>query len=187
MKEIARLRNLAKRNSLSRQQIEKKSKQIEERLLALPEFEKAKIVMAYYGVRNEVETKGIIQKALQAGKIVALPVTDFEKKTVVPILINSLEQLQKTQFGLVEPTSKKPVETTELDLIIVPGVAFDKSGCRIGRGKGFYDELLRKTSTEITLVGLCFEENLEERLPSESHDVKMDLIVTDKQVIRCKP
>ena len=76
--------------------------------------------------------------------------------------------------------------TGELDLVIVPGVAFDETGGRIGRGKGFYDALLRKTSTKVPLIGLCFEENLEKNIQCESHDVKMDIVVTDEQVIRCK-
>ena len=186
MKEIIRMENLSKRNSFSKQEIGKKSRQIEESLVSLPEFEKAKAVMAYYGVKNEVKTRSLIEKALKAGKKVALPTTNFEKKTITPIQITSLEQLE-TRQGLAEPTGKNAMKTSEFDLIIVPGVAFDKKGGRIGRGKGFYDELLRKTGTKVLLVGLCFEENLEESLPSESHDIKMDLIITDRQTIRCRP
>ena len=100
--------------------------------------------------------------------------------------ISSLEELHKTNKGLYEPKTQRPIMTSELDLVIVPGVAFDKTGSRIGRGKGFYDSLLRKTSTKVPLVGLCFEENLEKNIQCESHDVKMDIVVTEEQVIRCK-
>jgi 5-formyltetrahydrofolate cyclo-ligase len=186
MKEIARMQNLAKRNALSKEQVESKSKCIEERLAALPEFSSAKAVMLYYGVNNEVQTAGIIERALRGGKRVALPATNFEKRAMVPMEISGLEELQATKQGLLEPKTQRPVMTGELDLVILPGVAFDKSGGRLGRGRGFYDALLRKTSTKVPLIGLCFEENLEERLPCESHDVKMDIVVTEERAIRCR-
>ncbi len=186
MKEIIRLQNLAKRNSLSKKQVVKKSATIGKRLLHLPEFEKARTVMLYFGVNNEVETKDIIEEALLARKRVALPLSDFGRKKIAPKEISSLKELHKTKHGLFEPCARKEVKTSDLDLIVVPGIAFDKQGNRIGTGKGLYDSLLRRTSTRIPLVGLCFEENLHERLPSESHDVKMDIVVTDKQTVRCK-
>lgn len=186
MKEIVRMQNLSKRNSLSKQEVKKKSLLIEENLLRLPEFEKAESAMFYYGIDNEVETQNLIEKALQAGKKVFLPVTDFAKRKITPTEISSLESLQKTKKGLLEPKSGKEAKATDLDIIIVPGIAFDRQGSRIGTGRGFYDNLLRRVSTKIPLVGLCFEENLEESLPHESHDVKMDIVVTDKAVVRCK-
>lgn len=186
MKEIARMQNLAKRNALTKEQVESKSKCIEERLAVLPEFAKAKTVMLYYGINHEVETRGLIERALKAGKRVALPATNFEKNAMVPMEISSLEELYKTSRGLFEPKTQKPIMTSELDLVIVPGVAFDKAGGRIGRGKGFYDTLLKKTSTKVPLIGLCFEENLEKSIQCESHDIKMDIVVTDEQAIRCK-
>ena len=186
MKQIARMQNLAKRNSLSKKQVEEKSNAVQKLVEELPEFKKAKYIMLYYGVNNEVETKALIEEAISLGKRVVLHVTNFEKRAMVPREINSIEELAKTKQGLFEPKTQKPVETKEIDLIIIPGVAFDKNGSRIGRGMGFYDSLLRKTSTKIPLIGLCFEENLEEKIPIESHDVKMDIVVTDKKIIRCE-
>jgi len=186
MKEISRLQNLAKRNSLSKQQVERKSQAIQERFLDLPEFKNAQAIMLYFSIKNEAKTKGIIEKTLQLGKKVVLPVTNFENRKIVPTELGSLKELKKTRQGLFEPTGKNQVKTSELQLVVVPGIAFDTQGSRIGTGKGFYDSLLRRTTTKVPLVGLCFEENLEEALPKESHDVKMDIIVTDKKVIRCK-
>jgi len=183
MKQIARMRNLAKRNSLTKKEVGEKSLLIGEMFLALPEFKESKSVMFYFGVRNEPETKNIIEKALQMGKKVSLPVTNFEERKMKAVEISSAEGLRKTRIGLVEPSGGEEVKPEQLDLIVMPGVAFDRAGGRIGMGKGFYDSMLRK-STRVKLVGLCFEENLEERIPSESHDVKMNIIVTDKQVIR---
>ncbi len=184
MKDITRMRNLAKRNSLSKNEVEAKSRLIWEKLGALPEFQKAKTIMFYYSVNNEVQTKGLIEKAIKEGKVVALPATEFEKRKMIPAKIESVNDVEKTPQGLFEPKEKKEIKTKELDLIILPGVAFDRQGHRIGMGKGFYDSLLRKTSTKISLIGICFDENFEELIPIESHDVKMDIIVTDRQVVR---
>lgn len=184
MKEIARMRNLAKRNSLSKKEVKEKSRLIAQAFTELPEFAQAKTAMFYYGIENEPETREIIEKALEMGKKVSLPVTDFEKRTMKTIEISSTNELKENKFGLVEPVGEKKVEANSLDLIVMPGVAFDREGNRIGRGKGFYDSMLRKTNTGVILIGLCFEENLEENIPSQSHDVKMNIIVTDKEVIR---
>ena len=185
MKEIARLKNLSKRNSLTKKQVKQRSNEVQKLVEELPEFKNAKCIMLYYGVNNEVETRSLIEKALSLGKRIALPATNFEKRAMVAREINSLDELAETSQGLLEPKTQKPVEAKEIDLIIVPGVAFDKTCSRIGRGMGFYDSLLRKTSTKIPLIGLCFEENLEEKLPIESHDVKMNIVITDKKIIRC--
>jgi len=185
MKQIARMRNLERRNSLGRKKVEEKSGLIEEKLLVLQEFTKSEKAMLYFSVGNEVKTKGIIERALEEGKKVFLPVTDFGARKIEPVQISSLEELKKNKQGLFEPIGSKTIKASELNLIVVPGVAFDRQGNRIGTGKGFYDNMLRRVSRKVSLVGLCFEENLEERLPVESHDIKMDLIVTDKEIVRC--
>ncbi len=186
MKAILRLENLGRRNSLGKEQVHKKSLAVQELFLGLPEFAKAKSLLVYYGVNNEVKTQGIIEKALEQGKQVCLPITDFEKKKIELGKISSLTELEKTKQGLMEPKLFKEVKKEELDLVVLPGIAFDRQGNRIGQGLGFYDSLLRKASTRIKLVGLCFDENLEKGIPSESHDVKMDIVVTDKEAIRIK-
>jgi len=131
MKEITRLKNLSKRNSFSKKQVEEKSNAVQKLVKELPEFKKAKCIMLYYGVNNEVETKPLIEKALELGKRVALPATNFEKRAMVPREINSLKELTETKQGLYEPKTQKPIEVNEIDLIIIPGVAFDKNCSRI--------------------------------------------------------
>lgn len=185
MKHILRLQNLAKRNCLSAAQVLEKSRLIEERLLQLPEFRKAKTLMLYYGIDNEVQTQGLIEKALSLGKKVALPVTNFSKKEVRAIEIDSVSDTRQAESGLFEPTGKKEINAGEFGIIVLPGVAFDRQGNRIGRGGGYYDSLLRKTSTKVLLIGLCFEENIEEKIPAESHDVKMGIVITDRETIIC--
>ena len=117
MKEITRLKNLSKRNSFSKKQVEEKSNAVQKLVKELPEFKKAKCIMLYYGVNNEVETKPLIEKALELGKRVALPATNFEKRAMVPREINSLKELTETKQGLYEPKTKKPIEVNEIDQI----------------------------------------------------------------------
>jgi len=186
MKEIARMRNLARRNALTPKEVAEKSLRIKENFLGLPEFQDAESVMLFYGVKNEPETKSIIEKALSLGKLVSLPLTDFGKRQMKAIQVGAMEELRETRFGLVEPTGTRAVEPSSIGLIAMPGVAFDRQGNRVGWGKGFYDSMLRRTSTKVVLAGICFEENLEESLPCESHDVKMNIIVTDRRVVRCE-
>ena len=185
MKDLIRMQNLAKRNTLDKEQIKQKSSLIQEKLEQLPEYQEAKAILFYFGVKNEVQTGKMIKSTLEKGKKVFLPKTNFEKRTISIVQINSLENLVETKQGLFEPEGKE--ETVEtIDLIILPGVAFDLEGRRIGQGMGFYDSLLRKTKTNVPLVGLCFEENIEEEIPTESHDIEMNIIITDQKTTRCK-
>ena len=188
MKELARMRHAQKRNSLSKQQVAEKSGKVAEAFLQLPEVQKAKTMLLYVGVGNEVQTAALIERLLAQGKHVAVPLTDFKSKRIILSEIRGLHDLEEKGSGLLEPKKKpvKPLLAGELDLIVVPGIAFDMQGSRLGTGYGFYDKLLRRTSSKIPLVGFCFAENLEERLPAESHDVKMNIIITDKEVIRCR-
>jgi len=184
MKENARLQNLAKRNGFSEKELEEKSRLACTNVLSMPEFAKAKRAMLYYGVKSEVRTRQLIEQGLKEGKEIFLPATDFEKRKIFPVRISSLGDLKETANGLMEPVSGESLDSSGLGLIVVPGIAFDRQGNRIGSGRGFYDSLLRRTSTRVKLVGLCFSENFLERLPSESHDVKMDFVVTDRGIFR---
>ncbi len=188
MKQLLRLQHMQKRNSLTKRQLSEKSKRIADSFLQLPETRKAKMILLYVGVGSEVQTAGLIERLLQQGKRLVVPLTDFKKKQIKLSEIRGLHELEEKKFGLMEPRKEilREVKPSLLQLAVVPGIAFDTQGSRLGTGYGFYDKLLRKISTAVPLVGLCFEENLEERLPAESHDVKMNIIVTDKQVIRCK-
>lgn len=179
------MRHLQLRNSLSKREIERKSSAIMETLVSLPSFRESKAILCYVNFGNEAVTTGIIEKALQQGKTVCVPVASFKEKTIQISKINSLADLEKKETGLIEPKETVAFSLDEIDLIIVPGIAFDKDGYRVGYGGGFYDKLLRSAPRKTIAIGLCFEQNLEERLPKQSHDAKMNLVLTEKQVIQC--
>ncbi|MBN2066963.1 MAG: 5-formyltetrahydrofolate cyclo-ligase, partial [Candidatus Diapherotrites archaeon] len=152
--------------------------------LKLEQVQGAKTLLLYVGVKSEAQTLNLIEQLLKMGKTVAVPVTDFEKHDIKPVQITSTSSLKEGKAGLLEPKAIRAVETKAIDLIVVPGIAFDREGRRIGSGFGFYDKLLRKVSCKVPLVGFCFQENLVEMLPAESHDIKMDMVITDKELIR---
>ncbi len=186
MKDLVRMKHLQLRNSLSAQKIEKKSLSITEKLFSMPEFKQAKAVLFYASFGNEVSTKEMVEKGIQNGKQVCVPVTSFKDKTITVSKINSIEELEEKESGLIEPKETKSCPVGEIDVIIVPGIAFDAEGYRIGYGGGFYDRLLRKAPRKTIAIGLCFEQNIDKQLPKQSHDAKMDFVITEERVIKCE-
>ncbi|MEK6972685.1 MAG: 5-formyltetrahydrofolate cyclo-ligase [archaeon] len=183
-KKHLRRTKLAKRNALSEKAHKTKSRQIKQRLFSLQDFKKAKTIAFFYGIRKEVHTAHMIQDALNAGKRVLLPRCAYEKKEMHLLEIKSLNDLEKRKFGLMEPKGRcKKAGLKEIDLIIVPAVAFDLDGHRIGYGHGYYDRLLRRKECKAKIIGLCFELQLVKKLPIEKHDVAVDKIITEKRAI----
>jgi 5-formyltetrahydrofolate cyclo-ligase len=158
-----------------------------ERLVGLPEYKSAQTVMYYVDVRSEVRTRHYLKTALGHGKRIVVPycVVDEELET---FLLTDMNQLAVGMYKILEPRPelrsvpelKVPVE--ELDLIIVPGVAFDRVGGRLGHGKGYYDKLLEHARPATPLVALAFECQLFPEIPMQAHDIFMDKIVTESAV-----
>lgn len=183
-KKHLRKTKLAKRNALSEKVHKTKSRQIKQRLFSLQDFKKAKTIAFFYGIRKEVHTAHMIQDALNAGKRILLPRCAYDKKEMHLLEIKSLNDLEKRKFGLMEPKKRcKKVKLKEIDAIIMPAVAFDLDGHRLGYGHGYYDRLLKRKEGKAKLIGLCFELQLAKKLPIEKHDVAVDKIVTEKRAI----
>lgn len=184
-KEKIRRRILKLRNSLSPKERREKSKRIKEKLFTLFEFKTAKIVLLYAAKGSEVETKEIIQEALFSGEKVGLPITK-EKDLLFSQILN-YEELSPSTFGILEPKKKyRPLPLKRIDLVIVPGIAFDIKGNRIGFGRGFYDRFLSKIPKRILKIGLAFElQVISESFPRNRRDVALNKIITEKRVIDC--
>ena len=171
---------MAARDNMPPDERKAKSREIEERLFSLPEFRQAHTVMFFASFRSEVETHEMIRRALAEGKRVVLPkvkggelglfeIKDFDK------------EVSPGAWGIPEPHEFRPTKTDEVDLIVVPGAAFDAHGNRLGYGAGFYDKLL---STYKGMIGaLAFELQIVPNIPADSHDVPVKKIVTEKRVI----
>ncbi|MFB0526372.1 MAG: 5-formyltetrahydrofolate cyclo-ligase [bacterium] len=186
---------LKKRDNLSRDEIKSKSDKIENRLFALPEFQRAKIIMFYVSFRSEVETEKMIRNALKLEKKIAVPVVHGQK-IVASEIKNLEEELSKGSFGIREPKRefRRRVNQKEVDLIVVPGVVFDKRGGRLGYGRGYYDRFLKSKSITVTmdrshqcaLIGLAFDLQIAREIPLGEKDVKVDKIVTESRIIDCR-
>lgn len=183
MKDLLRMQNLQKRNSLCTRDLGEKSVAIKEKLFSLPEFQGAEKILFFVEIGNEVRTNPMILEALARGKIIAVPKSDFANRTMQAIQIDSLDVLEKTKIGLFEPKTGEEIPAMEIDLIIVPGVAFDAQGHRLGFGKGFFDKFLRGTRREACKIALSFECNIEESVPYASHDALMNKIITEERII----
>ncbi len=149
--------------------------QLEESLL----FQQTSCIALYYALPGEVETESLLEKWYQQKKLV-LPLVKGDDLQFQQYL--GKDYLQRGAFNIWEPDEKCPiVDLQDIELIIVPGVAFDRSRNRLGRGKGFYDRMLAQL--EIPKIGICFDFQLKEEIPADTFDKKMDLIITEKESI----
>jgi 5-formyltetrahydrofolate cyclo-ligase len=171
-----------------RQQPEKDavSERIVRRFMDLPEYEKAGTVMFYVDVRDEVRTRQALPEALASGKRIVVPYClDGELEL---FWLENMDELELGMYRILEPkvelrdVAAKRLTPTDLDLVMVPGVAFDRNGGRTGHGKGYYDKLLQHARKDAPLVALSFECQLFEEIPAESHDIFMDKVVTEDSV-----
>jgi 5-formyltetrahydrofolate cyclo-ligase len=180
-KRTLRAETLAKRRELSQEQVSCQSLALQRRFLALPEYQRAQVLALYAPIHREVETSAVALQALVAGKTLLYPAvvgSDMQFRRVL-----GLEELTPGRYGIPEPAGDA-WEPRLAEVIVVPGVAFDLSGRRIGYGKGYYDRSLHKLEGSGRLVGFCHDFQLLEEIVGEPHDVTMDIIVTELRVVR---
>ncbi len=146
-------------------------------------YQSATTILAYASLPTEVSLDPLIDHALQSNKAVCIPAIDWDKKTMHPVQIRSLDKdLQIGRYGLRSPTSQcNPVPDAQIALALIPGLGFDPLGRRLGRGAGFYDRWIEarcRYTEPLTLVGVCFDEQIIERVPTDPHDQTLDLVHT---------
>jgi 5-formyltetrahydrofolate cyclo-ligase len=155
--------------------------------VALPEYTRARTVMYYIDVRSEVRTRHYLPTALTQGKKIVVPWCNDQGELEL-FHLESMEELAVGMYKILEPKPElrrlphKVVGAEELDLVMVPGVAFDRAGGRMGHGKGYYDKLLQHARPDTPLVALAFECQMFDAIPMQPHDIHMDKIVTEKDV-----
>ena len=151
-------------------------------LFSLPEFQRAETVLFFYSIWSEPDTHEMIRRAFELGKTVALPKT-HSKGVMTARKIGGFEELTPSRFGIPEPAESAAVITPdELDFIVVPAVAFDRTGYRLGHGGGYYDIYL--SSTSAFTCGAAREKMLVPRVPREKHDIRVSCIVTENEILR---
>ncbi|MCS5695110.1 5-formyltetrahydrofolate cyclo-ligase [Desulfofundulus thermocisternus] len=174
------------RGSLSPEEVAARSRRIMERLTSLEEYHRAKTLMAYVDFRNEVKTGDLIVESMARGKRVAVPLTDVAGKRLVPsLLLDFPGDLAPGTWGILEPRPEclRPLEPQELDLVVVPGVAFDLQGNRLGYGGGFYDRFLPRTRPDTVWLAPAFEVQLVPAVYHGPHDCPVHILVTEERVV----
>lgn len=181
------LRNYYKniRKHLSSTEIEQKSRAVFEIITNHSDFKTARRLMIYVSFEREVETIALIKTALKEQKEVVIPISNLETCTITPSLLTSFEDLAPNKLGILELPQHKQIITDPslIDLCLIPGLAFDLEGHRLGFGKGFYDRFLPLLKPSALKIGLAYECQISaDSLPYEKHDFIMDKICTEKKL-----
>jgi 5-formyltetrahydrofolate cyclo-ligase len=182
----AAIRKQAHENRRAQADKDAVSVSIVDRFMKLPEYAAAQTVMFYVDVRDEARTRHALPEALTTGKRIVVPYcVDGELEL---FWLESMDELELGMYRILEPKAElrtvasKKLQPEDLDLIMVPGVAFDRQGGRTGHGKGYYDKLLEHAKPQTPLVALAFECQLFDEIPMDSHDIYMDKVVTESAV-----
>jgi 5-formyltetrahydrofolate cyclo-ligase len=176
----------AVRRGLSEAERLARSRCIWERVIALSCYQHARMVLGYMAFDHEVLTDGLMQQAMASGKQIVLPMVQADREGMTLYAIEDLEHdVASGYHGILEPQPQRTraVVPETLELALIPGVAFDLRGGRLGFGAGFYDRLLSRLPRGIPTVGLAFDFQVIPRLPSQPHDIMLDAIVTERGVI----
>lgn len=182
------LRKLAKekRSEFPPAEIKRNSRKISARLFHLPAFKKSEVIACFVSLSGEVETRDIIERALTLKKHVAVPVTALGFKKVFFSAIRTWNDVDSHgKGGIPEPSRRnwRKVKLKDVDLVIAPGLLFDREGNRLGYGAGVYDRLLKQMPHAVK-IGVAFNVSLIDVLPRDRHDVPVDMVVTEKEIIR---
>jgi 5-formyltetrahydrofolate cyclo-ligase len=177
---------LRQRRSIDRGELAALSSLVAENLASLKEYKQARLVVSYCAKDDEVQTRSIIERALEEGKRVAVVVTDVPSKSLSFSEIESFESdLAPGAFGIPEPRPglARPVSLGQVDVVLVPLLAWDERGHRLGYGAGYFDRALAG-ARKLVKVGLALESQRLSQIPTSRHDVPLDIIVTEKRVVR---
>lgn len=156
----------------TKEQLLEQSEVILSKLEQHPDFQKARIVMIYSALPDEVQTQAFLEKWRHKKKIILPTVVGDD---IIPVELAESTGFAVGDFNILEPQNEP--YTGDYDLIVVPGVAFDRNGNRIGRGRGYYDRFLCK-HLNIKRIGICFDFQLVDKVPTEPNDIKMDEVIT---------
>ena len=187
-KKALRKEILSKRKDIEKVEKEKMDQNILEQFHESKFYKEATNIFVYISYDSEINTRLIINKALKDNKKVYVPRTEFETRIMDAVEIKSFDNLIKSNYGILEPSKNEPcIDPNELDLIVVPGVAFDRNGGRMGYGAGFYDRYFKKITKDnierITKLALAYCFQVLDKVPMNEQDVPVDFIITEKEFI----
>jgi 5-formyltetrahydrofolate cyclo-ligase len=171
--------------AMSKEAAAQKSRLACRKVIGLAEFRDARAVMIYLHMADELDTAEIAEAAWEGGKVVLVPKVSWRRRDMVALRIHSIEKrIVERDYGLREPIDGEPWPVEEIDFIVVPALAFDRRGHRLGHGAGFYDRFLARPGVHAATCGLGFAEQCVEELPVHANDWPVDMLVTDEEVLR---
>ncbi len=173
---------LARRNALGADIRQTQTRAIIQKLLALPEYQTAQTVAAYMSIGSEFDTTQFVRDVLATGKMLVLSKVNHATKTLDLFCVKNLQtDLQAGVWNILEPKPEKcaAVSVRQVDFVLVPGVAFDAAGHRIGYGAGYYDKLLAQVNQTTSLIGAAYAVQMVEKIPYAEHDIPVHRIVTN--------
>ena len=178
---------LQKRRKLSQTIVHRQSDLVFEQLISLPVYKKAKCIMFYAALPDEVQTDKMIRYALNDGKQICIPYIHDKNGLMDAVFVFDVDQLSKGDFGILTINSLKVefANPLDIDLMIIPGVAFDTAGHRLGMGAAFYDRFITRAKQTFCL-GIAFDCQIVNKVPIEEHDCSMDAILTASGLINSK-
>lgn len=181
-KAAMRSRIVAKREAMPSSKVKQSSQAICSKLLDLPEIRKSSNIGIYLPIKNEVSVESLLDPLSSSGKKVFAPMVAL-KGGMRFALLSSLDETTIGSYGIRVPTAKVVAEEDAIDVLIVPGIAFDLRGFRLGWGKGHYDQFLSR-NTQAVKIGVAYDFQIVEKIEEQSHDIKMDFVVTEKRLLR---
>ena len=187
IKKTIRREILQRRDSIAKNLKSEKDISILQHIIMLPEFSAAKKILFYASFRSEADTMDMIKLSLHLGKLAVLPRVCKKEHILKLYEIKNLDELARGYMWILEPSvdEARLRKMSDIDLIIIPGAAYDTQGNRLGYGAAYYDKLLATMERKIPIVAPAYEEQIVEKIPAEPHDIKVDKIITDKRVIEC--
>ena len=175
---------LMKRSKMKAEEKELKDNIILEKLFETNLYKNSRNIFTYISFGDEINTIKLIERALKDNKNISVPKTYRETRTMNAIFIPCLKELKENHMGILEPIDDSIViKKEDIDLIIVPGAVFDKDFNRIGYGGGYYDRYLEDIAYKNNKVVLAYDFQIVDKIEKEEHDVKVDIIITDKQIL----
>jgi len=192
---------LDKRRSLTTGDMKSRSNVICQQLIGLEQFQQSTTILIYVAMPGEVQTGNLFQTGLEQGKLMAVPIV---QKDGNPLLLSVLsdrhvtelffnktngnykKNWRKTGFGILEPSNEtiEPIDVSKIDLIVVPGLGFDRTGMRLGFGAGHYDRLLSERRETTIAISVAFDFQIFSEIPYCDHDQRVDMIITESEVIK---
>lgn len=158
-----------------------KSHKVALKLFKLRDIREAKTILFYASLPGEVDTFAMIVKGIQLKKRICLPILARDQRTMIPTLTQSVDNLENGIYGVPQPKRdvSLEVDSKDIDVVIVPGLSFDRRNNRLGRGAGYYDRFLKNLSSCTTTIGLAFDFQLTDRLPVDGHDVPVSCVIAN--------